>query len=127
MWRVILSFAARTPNRGRVDEKWSELNKSHDILTVRTSVHALFAPLDHQKNETFFHREESGKRERRKCEKRRDRTSLLAAYQIHNTQALRFTPNDMCHVISLLADVTVLLMQADTSDFMWCMLQNLCV
>jgi hypothetical protein len=40
----------RTPSCGRVDEKWSELNKYHDILTVRaTSVHALFAPLDHKK------------------------------------------------------------------------------
>jgi hypothetical protein len=52
----------------------------------------------------FFTRgEESGERERRKREKRGDRTSLLAAYQIHNTQALRFAPNDFCDVISLLA------------------------
>jgi hypothetical protein len=52
----------------------------------------------------FFTRgEESGERERRKREKRRDRTSLLAAYEIHNTQALRFAPNDLCDdVISLL-------------------------
>jgi hypothetical protein len=48
-------------------------------------VHDLFAPLDHQKMKHFFTRgEESGERERRKREKRRDRTSLLAAYQIHN-------------------------------------------
>jgi hypothetical protein len=60
----------------------------------------------------FFTRgEESGERERSKHEKRRDRTSLLAAYQIHNTQALRFAPNNLCDVISLLAAVNVLLMQ----------------
>jgi hypothetical protein len=76
----------------------------------------------------FFTRgEESGERERRKREKRRDRTSLLAAYQIHNTQALRFAPNDLCDVISLLAAVTLLLMQAETSDFSWCMFHHLCI
>jgi hypothetical protein len=40
---------------------------------------------------------------------------------------LRFAANDLCDVISLLAAVTVLLMQAETSDFSWCMLQNLCI
>jgi hypothetical protein len=77
----------------------------------------------------FFTRgEESGERERRKREKRRDRTSLLAADQIHNTQALRFAPNDLCDVvILLLADVTVLLTQAEKLDSSWCMLQNLCI
>jgi hypothetical protein len=100
-------------------------------LTGSKSVHALFAPLDHEKMKHFFTRrgEESGERERRKREKRRDRTSLLAAYwyQIHNTQALRFAPSDLCDVISLLAAVTLPRVQAETSDFSWCMLQNLCI
>jgi hypothetical protein len=89
---------------------WSQLNTSHDILPVRTSIHALFAPLDHQKMKHFSARgEESGERERRKRKKRRDRTIIVAAYQIHITQALRFAPNYLCAVISLLAAVTVLL------------------
>jgi hypothetical protein len=94
------------------------LKKYHDILTGSTSVHALFAPLDHQKMKHFFTRgEDSGERERRKREKRRDRTSLLAACQIHNTQAFRFASDNLCDVISLLASVTVLLMQAGKLDF----------
>jgi hypothetical protein len=39
---------------------------------------------------------------------------------------LRFAPNDLCGVISLhatVAAVTVLLMQAETLDSSWCMLQ----
>jgi hypothetical protein len=67
---MILSFVARTPTRGRVDEKWSELNKYPDILMVRTSVHAHFAPRNHLKMKHFFiNGEESGERERRKRKK----------------------------------------------------------
>jgi hypothetical protein len=80
------------------------------------------------KNETFFHK---GRREWRKRKKetreKKAQTSLIAAYQIHNTQALRFAPNDLCDVFLLLAAVTVLLMQAEKSDFSWRMLQNLCI
>jgi hypothetical protein len=64
----MLSFVARTPTRGRVDEKWSELNKYPDTLMVRTSVHAHFAPLNYAKMKHFFTSgEESGEIERRKC------------------------------------------------------------
>jgi hypothetical protein len=45
----------------------------------------------------------------------------------HNTQTLRFAPNDLCDVISLLAAVNVPPIQAETWDFSWCMLQNLCI
>jgi hypothetical protein len=81
------------------------------------------------KNETFFHkrRREWRKRKKEPREKRGQDISSRAAYQIHNTQALRFAPNDLCDVISLLAAVTVLLMQAEKSDSSWCMLQNLCI
>jgi hypothetical protein len=69
---LILSFVASRPNRGRVDEKWSELNKYSDILTVCTSVHAHFAPLNHPKmKHVFISGEESDERERRKCKKRK--------------------------------------------------------